>query len=97
MAENSRSELARRLVGPQQRPTIWFASRGPHVVHLQRLLQAHNLYSLAEGDDAGLFGAATENALKAFQASRYMNPSGVCEEQTWLALIEGGDPQEMSP
>jgi len=42
------------------------------------------------GPDVSEFGAATENALRRFQASRGLDVDGVCDHDTWVALIEAG-------
>jgi N-acetylmuramoyl-L-alanine amidase len=42
------------------------------------------------GADTVAFGDATEAALQRFQASRGLEPAGVCDRDTWLALVEAG-------
>ena len=42
------------------------------------------------GTDTVTFGEATEAALQRFQASRGLEPAGVCDRDTWLALVEAG-------
>ncbi len=42
------------------------------------------------GDEDRCFGAATEQAVRAFQSARGLRCDGVCGEQTWSALVEAG-------
>jgi N-acetylmuramoyl-L-alanine amidase len=42
------------------------------------------------GDEAGIFGAATEAALRAFQEARGIRVDGICGPETWAALVESG-------
>jgi len=65
--------------------------RGQHgepIRDLQRRLGAagHN----PVGAEAGSFCSSTENALQQFQEARGLHASGVCDEQSWLALVEAG-------
>lgn len=65
--------------------------RGQHgepIRDLQRRLGAAG-YS-PDGAEAGSFCAATEAALLAFQGARGLHASGVCDEQSWLAIVEAG-------
>jgi N-acetylmuramoyl-L-alanine amidase len=65
--------------------------RGQHgepIRDLQRRLGAAG-YS-PDGAEAGLFCASTEAALQKFQQARGLHASGVCDEQSWLAIIEAG-------
>ncbi|MCU1461957.1 MAG: putative peptidoglycan-binding protein [Acidimicrobiales bacterium] len=43
-----------------------------------------------EGDEPGVFGPATDAALRAFQAERGLRIDGVCGEQSWSAVVEAG-------
>lgn len=65
--------------------------RGQHgepIRDLQRRLGAagHN----PVGVEAGSFCSSTETALQQFQEARGLHASGVCDEQSWLALVEAG-------
>jgi len=42
------------------------------------------------GEERGVFGASTEEALRAFQAQRGLRVDGVCGRQSWSALVESG-------
>jgi N-acetylmuramoyl-L-alanine amidase len=44
----------------------------------------------AVGDEPGRFGAATEAAVRGFQARRGLRIDGICGRQTWSALVEAG-------
>ncbi len=62
--------------------------RGEPIRDLQRRLGAAG-YSPG-GTEAGLFCASTETSLAQFQDARGLHASGICDEQTWLAIIEAG-------
>lgn len=55
---------------------------------VQRRLQG--LGHDAPGDDAGVYGPATEAAVRAFQGRRGLRVDGVCGRQTWAELVEAG-------
>jgi len=42
------------------------------------------------GVEHGHYGAATETAVRAFQVARGLDVSGVCDRQTWTAIVEAG-------
>ena len=42
------------------------------------------------GDRPGVFCAVTTAAVVTFQEQRGLHPSGACDRQTWLALVEAG-------
>ena len=44
--------------------------------------------STAAGAEVGAFCPATEAAVRAFQSGRGLRVDGVCDEQTWAALVE---------
>lgn len=65
--------------------------RGQHgepIRDLQRRLGAAGYGP--DGAEAGSFCASTEIALQKFQDARGLHASGVCDEQSWLAIIEAG-------
>ena len=41
-------------------------------------------------DEPGVFGSATEEAVRAFQGKRGLRVDGLCGAQTWAALVEAG-------
>jgi N-acetylmuramoyl-L-alanine amidase len=43
-----------------------------------------------DGSEAGSFGASTEDSVRKFQDARGLHVSGVCDEQSWLAIVEAG-------
>ena len=61
---------------------------GEPIRDLQRRLGAAGF--APDGAVAGRFCASTEQALRAFQEARGLRASGVCDEQTWLAIVEAG-------
>src|SRR5690242_19253561 len=63
-------------------------SRGEDVRDLQQRLVAIG-YALT-GDDAGVFGAATERAVHEFQTRRGLRVDGIVGRETWAALVESG-------
>jgi peptidoglycan hydrolase-like protein with peptidoglycan-binding domain len=69
--------------GPRR--IIKFGSAGPAVRRLQRALNADGA-SLAIN---GVFGPATDKALKAWQTSMGLNPTGVAADATWWRLNVG--------
>lgn len=58
-------------------------STGPIVEYLQSLLQSLSFYS---GRIDGIFGANTENAVKAFQRSNRLTADGIVGKDTWAKL-----------
>ncbi len=40
------------------------------------------------GATAGVFCASTESSLRTFQQARGLRPTGVCDEETWRAIVE---------
>jgi N-acetylmuramoyl-L-alanine amidase len=64
------------------------AARGPAVKDLQQRLAA--LRFDTESDEGGLYGPATEAAVRAFQQQRGLRVDGVCGPQTWTSLVEAG-------
>ncbi|HUY06148.1 MAG TPA: peptidoglycan-binding protein [Acidimicrobiales bacterium] len=41
-------------------------------------------------DSPGIFGTSTESALREFQRRRLIESTGICDQRTWLALVEAG-------
>lgn len=64
-------------------------SSGPAVVRLQQLLNQHSGAGTILVPD-GLFGAGTEQAVRAFQVQRGLLADGVVGEQTWQSLQRSG-------
>ncbi len=67
------------------RTTLRRGSRGSAVVELQQALNKSG-YSLASD---GIFGTATDTAVRSFQRARGLNPDGIVGPQTWGALLGG--------
>lgn len=61
---------------------IRFGSSGEATAHLQSLLNQHG----ASLEVDGIYGAATYNALTAFQTGCGLDPDGICGPLTWAAL-----------
>ncbi len=53
---------------------------------LQRRLGTAGYYPV--GAEVGYFCASTESAVRSFQASRGLSPTGCCDEATWAAVVE---------
>jgi peptidoglycan hydrolase-like protein with peptidoglycan-binding domain len=64
-------------------PVVRSGARDHPVRTLQHLLRAHNQNVLVDG----IFGARTEAAVRAFQASHGLAVDGVVGRQTWQAVI----------
>jgi peptidoglycan hydrolase-like protein with peptidoglycan-binding domain len=64
-------------------PVVQNGSQGHPIRTLQFLLRARGHIVIVDG----IFGAATEAAVKAFQANKGMPPDGKVSPQTWTALI----------
>ncbi len=62
--------------------------RGEPIRDLQRRLGAAGFSP--DGAEAGVFCASTEAAVAKFQEARGLHASGVCDEQSWLSIIEAG-------
>lgn len=66
------------------RPDLKRGDKGPAVVKLQQRLATHGRSPSLTVD--GVFGVATENALRKFQASEGLVADGVCGPLSWQAL-----------
>ncbi|MEU0136198.1 peptidoglycan-binding protein [Streptomyces sp. NPDC006296] len=62
-------------------------STGSQVKALQTLL---NRQGYAAGAEDGVFGAATESAVRAFQTARGLGADGVVGPKTWTAVLSAG-------
>jgi peptidoglycan hydrolase-like protein with peptidoglycan-binding domain len=67
------------------KPTLRLGSMGEAVKELQRLLNVYH-YDLPEN---GIFGAWTENCVKDYQLSRFLEIDGIVGSKTWRALYSG--------
>ena len=66
-------------------PTLKKGSKKPEVKDLQEALKA---LGFSPGKIDGVFGAATEKAVKAFQSSVGIDADGVVGPITWLNIDE---------
>ena len=64
-------------------PVVQNGSQGHPIRTLQLLLRAHGHNLTIDG----MFGPATEAAVKAFQTSKGMTADGIMSAQTWSTLI----------
>ena len=64
------------------------ASAGKAVRDLQQRLASAGYAPVDE--EAGVFGPATEVAVRAFQEARGIRVDGVCGPETWAAIVESG-------
>ncbi|NNG67269.1 LysM peptidoglycan-binding domain-containing protein [Caldanaerobacter subterraneus] len=69
---------------PVEYPTLRLGDRGPFVVNLQARLKS---LGFDPGPIDGIFGPKTEAAVKAYQQSRGLPPTGIVDETTWNALL----------
>lgn len=72
-------------------PTLFLGSHKLEVVTIKVLLN-HLGYSIPIFDQ--FFSRATEYALQKFQKANGMEPSGICNVETWMLLIKGGNNNE---
>ena len=68
-------------------PVVQNGSQGHPIRTLQFLLRAHGHNLTVDG----MFGPATEAAVKAFQTSKGMTPDGTVNPQTWVGPGESGE------
>ncbi|MFL6113261.1 MAG: peptidoglycan-binding protein [Catenulispora sp.] len=64
-------------------PTLRSGDTGDWVTYLQQLLEYRGV---GGGFSAGTFDDATQNAVVQIQQRGGLNPTGVCESDTWAAL-----------
>jgi spore coat assembly protein SafA len=69
---------------PLEYPTLKLGDRGPFVVNLQARLKS---LGFDPGPIDGIFGPRTEAAVKSYQQSRGLPPTGIVDEMTWNALL----------
>lgn len=76
------------LVNPQPTavalPILRLGMRGPAIAHLQERLRALGFF---KGSVDGVFGAATQTAVKTAQQSFKLEPDGIVGSATWSALL----------
>lgn len=77
------------MTGPPARPGPWLqrGDSGPGVVDLQSRLRAAGF---EVEDEPGQFGVGTEAAVNRFQTNRGLRADGVCDPNTWAAVVEAG-------
>ncbi|MFF5335424.1 peptidoglycan-binding protein [Streptomyces sp. NPDC013181] len=68
-------------------------STGPQVTAVQRLLNAQGYPA---GEEDGVFGTATEGAVKSFQTARGLDADGIVGARTWTALLSAGTTPELA-
>lgn len=73
------------LLKGENHPTLRKGSRGNEVKELQTVLMALG-YDLGKYGADGEFGAATENAVRAFQKDKNLKVDGIVGKATWKAL-----------
>ena len=64
-------------------PSVQTGNQGHPVRTLQWLLRAQGRYVAVDG----VFGPATEHAVKVFQSSVELSPVGIVTPQTWAAVV----------
>lgn len=76
------------VTGPQvpEGLPLSLGDQGPTVGELRRRLAL--LDHRTEPDDRDHYGQGTATAVAAFQASRGLEPTGVCDRSTWEAVVE---------
>src|SRR3954471_1909375 len=88
---SGRGQRQRPAVAGAQRISAYFpltpGQRGEAIRDLQRRLGAAG-FPPAVGAEAAFFCPATEAAVRAFQSGRGLRCDGICDEQTWTALVE---------
>jgi hypothetical protein len=69
-------------------PELRSGSGGEWVLYLQQSLNHH--YQQQVVDESGAFDAAVEGVVQHFQRQQSLEPTGVVDGDTWLALTGGG-------
>lgn len=69
---------------PIQYPILKRGDAGPFVTNLQSRLKSLGFYN---GSIDGIFGPITESAVKAYQTSIGLSPTGIVDSNTWNALL----------
>ena len=72
-------------------PTLFLGSDRCEVVAVKALLDSAG-FSIPIFSQ--FFDRATEYALQKFQKANGMEPSGICDVETWMLLIKGGKHNE---
>lgn len=72
---------------PVTRPTLKNGSRGVYVTELQNILIKLGYSVGAKGAD-GIFGTATQTAVKSFQKDNKLSVDGIVGKATWAALLK---------
>jgi peptidoglycan hydrolase-like protein with peptidoglycan-binding domain len=72
-------------------PVVQNGSQGHPIRTLQFLLRAHGHNLTVDG----MFGPATEAAVKALQTSKGMTADGIMSAQTWSTLIIQGEKRQL--
>lgn len=67
-------------------PVLMKGSKGASVKALQVMLTGYG-YSCGKGGADGLFGAATDTALRAYQKAKGLGVDGICGAKTWASLL----------
>ncbi|CAD7697774.1 unnamed protein product [Ostreobium quekettii] len=93
---SSGDEVAAAAQHSKHWPTLREEDGGRHVHSLHVALQNHG-YACGEDDTRWWqYGAATANSVRTFQACNGLPESGVCDAQTWVALLgQGASPGDL--
>jgi peptidoglycan hydrolase-like protein with peptidoglycan-binding domain len=70
---------------PVELPVLRMGMQGPAVARLQERLRAIGFY---DGAIDGIFGSATQDAVKAAQQNYDLNPDGVVGPETWTSILK---------
>lgn len=73
----------------ESKPTLRQGDTGEWVTYLQQQLNSDNRAGLATD---GIFGPATDSAVRAYQTSRHLDVDGIVGPQTWDALETDAPP-----